>query len=210
MSFRPRNHRLPWSLGLLALLAVFLMVRWSVLDLDQHVRREGLSSQVYISARSVLIDHLDVETGMRGYLIGKRDEYLRPYHEGLGRLGADLDRLRAQVGDDPVESAHVDAMSRLSEGVLAEFVALFDASKEGGTTAARERFVAHSTKPAMDEIRSHLGAIQAEEQARVDRHARSLGRQMVNTLWLLDAASLLVGVILVSLASGIFAREAGP
>lgn len=202
MPFRPSSHRLPWSLGLLSLMAIFVMARWHVVDLDRYVRREGLSSQIYVASRSALIDLLDVETGVRGYLIATGDEFLRPYHEGLGRLTDDILRLRSRVGLDPLEAPHVGEAERLTARLLREFAAQVAMSRAEGIEAARRRFLANPTKPTMDDIRMHLAAVQAEEQSRLDHSRETLDRHLATTIWLLNSATIVTGIVLVSLASG--------
>lgn len=52
----------------------------------------------------------DVETGMRGYIIGKRDDLLAPYQTALAEFPGRGDALRRLVSDNPGQVANVDEL----------------------------------------------------------------------------------------------------
>jgi CHASE3 domain sensor protein len=207
LDIKPVQHRLYWStfFVVMALLAIF--VRHHVIQLNHEVRREGLSSQVYIVTRSVLLDVVNIETGLRGYLIVGNPEYLRPYHEGIGRLEVDLSRLSGLTTGDRAETPHVEATSEAILHLLSEFSSQVEAVEERSVEVARERFVANPTKPTVDLVRDHLLAIQVEEVRKIDEATATLNGQMIATLWMLN---LFVGVSVVLLIAMIIGIVASP
>src|SRR5947209_1876174 len=49
----------------------------------------------------VLLALVDAETGERGYLLTRRDDFLEPYNAALARLGGRVARLRELTRDNP-------------------------------------------------------------------------------------------------------------
>jgi len=60
-------------------------------------------------------DMLNIETGMRGFLLSGRKRYLKPYLEGIASIRGDLDRLRVLESDDPWEIERSVRMRTLIE-----------------------------------------------------------------------------------------------
>lgn len=207
---RPISHRKYWAAFFVSMTLLALIVRWHVVQLNREVRREGLSSRVYITTRSVLINILDVETGLRGYLIGGKPEYLRPYYEGLGRLSDDFARLKALTVTIQSEWPHVQATDQAVTHVLEEFRNQVEIGEEEGIEAARGRFIQFPTKPTIDLIRDHLLAIQVEETRKIDEAGRTLDAQMVATLWLLNAFVGISGILCFAMIAGLAASPTEP
>ncbi len=57
------------------------------------------------AANSVLASAIDMETGMRGYLLAGRDEFLAPYTNGQSAFGRQLAALQKTVADNPAQVA---------------------------------------------------------------------------------------------------------
>jgi methyl-accepting chemotaxis protein len=199
------NHRAYWCLFFVAMTILAFVVRYHVIELDKEVRREGLSSQVYICARTVLISVLDVETGLRGYEIVGKTEYLRPYHAGLSRLDSEVARLVSLTAHNTVEYAHAMAVRGISDEIIQEFSNQVAVAQESGVQAARDRFVKFPTKPSVDLVREHLLAIQVEEVRLIEEATDALNRQMLATKWLLNIFIAVSVFLLAAMTLGILA-----
>lgn len=196
------RHRVYWGLFLASMLAMGWQIRWHVMGLDAEVRREGLSNVAVVACRNVLVDHLDIETGLRGYLITGRREFLRPYHQGLGRADRDMATLETAVTALPDEAPHFEVVSTMSRDMLAEFSNQVTAADEEGLYAGQERFRQFPTKPAMDRLRSSLLAIQVEEDRRLAANMASLVRSMARTIFLINGFLIVLTVLLAAMATG--------
>src|ERR1700680_3300841 len=53
------------------------------------------SSMIQEDISSVLKDLTDMETGQRGYLLTENPSYLQPYADAKGRIGTEIEQLRA-------------------------------------------------------------------------------------------------------------------
>jgi CHASE3 domain sensor protein len=204
---RPRTL---WALFLGTWMVLTLVIRWHVRGLDMEVRREGLSSAAVVASRKTLIDHVDIETGLRGYLITGQREYLRPYHEGLGRLDQHLSDLRASVSSLPHEQAYFDSIAGLSRTICEEFVVQVNAGETISMERARQRFILHPTRPIMDKIRVALMAIQSEEERRLAINMVDLEQSLATTIFLVDAFAIVSGLLLLAMSMGFINPPEGP
>ncbi len=59
--------------------------------------------QVIIQANSILASAVDMETGMRGYLLAGKDEFLDPYNQGEKQFEEKLAALQTVVNDNPAQ-----------------------------------------------------------------------------------------------------------
>jgi methyl-accepting chemotaxis protein len=61
--------------------------------------------QVIAAANSILASAVDMETGMRGYLLAGRDDFLDPYTQGGARFTEQIAELQKTVSDNPAQVA---------------------------------------------------------------------------------------------------------
>jgi diguanylate cyclase (GGDEF)-like protein len=120
----------------------------------------------------VMDDLVDAETGVRGYLLTGRSEFLEPYSTGSAAVQGDLDRLGASLSQDgaggDLRSLRALVTERLS--ILADLKRDGD---EGRTDGPEVLSMLREGKIVMDDIRSTLDGMSAVEQARIDaREAR--------------------------------------
>lgn len=103
--------------------ALFAMARMadtsSWVDHTRKVLKEG---------QSVLSAAVDMETGMRGYLLAGREEFLEPYRAGAADAYARLNELRLTVSDNPPQVARLqeaeEVLRRWQEDVAEAQIAL--------------------------------------------------------------------------------------
>jgi len=66
-------------------------------------------------AQNVVAAAVDMETGMRGYLLAGKEEFLEPYNGGEGRLYAGIDDLQKTVSDNPGQVARLDEVRQVMQ-----------------------------------------------------------------------------------------------
>ncbi len=173
---KPVNHRWYWTLFLATIAILMVLINIYVQSLERQVKREGRASHTFVSARSVLIDMLDTETGLRGFLLAGHKEYLRPYHEAAGRLNSHIASLKATAVNNPTErAAATDAIAEITM-ILTEFSTQIDLvdTPGQGLEAAVQRFRNNPTKPLMDKIRAMIATVVAEETFRLNERQDTL------------------------------------
>jgi diguanylate cyclase (GGDEF)-like protein len=151
---------------LAAALAVLATALYLAID---HTRTIALRADDRAStAHEALIAMLDQETGLRGFLLTDREEFLDPYISGGRRLGRSMDTLADQSGGDR-ELLTLGADMRHT---AAQWHALAEGSIDDARRAGRERpavaEVVHR-KVLMDRFRTTQAALATRLQARSDR-----------------------------------------
>ena len=67
-------------------------------------------------SRAIIASAVDMETGLRGYLLAGQDEYLDPYFGGQERAYQALEDLRATVSDNPPQVARLTEAENVLRG----------------------------------------------------------------------------------------------
>ncbi|MGL1861751.1 MAG: CHASE3 domain-containing protein [Pseudodesulfovibrio sp.] len=65
---------------------------------------------VIISAKDILGDAVDMETGMRGYLLAGQEQFLDPYKNGSAKFDASVAELKQTVSDNSAQVKRLDQM----------------------------------------------------------------------------------------------------
>ena len=104
-----RNVGLPLGFGFLSAF-FFSGIVYYLLNINHAAERSVAEVAVAHETFKVLID---LESGMRGFLIAGEEEFLAPYIAGLPVFEQGLADLREQIGDDPVQVRRVDRIEAL-------------------------------------------------------------------------------------------------
>jgi signal transduction histidine kinase/CHASE3 domain sensor protein len=172
----------------------------------EQERTEAL--ETVLTASNVLTAVLDMETGLRGYALSNREEFLQPYVQGRSRYDTDLRELEQAVGHDEAGLRHVQSMARLmdtwQEEVAGPEVDLARTGDQAGVD--RVDSLGHG-KALIDEVRAELGALVSGEQARADalaaRAAVEASRARTTGLAAMLAAALVSTVLSRTMAASV-------
>jgi CHASE3 domain sensor protein len=147
-----------------------------------------------------LMAHLaDAETGVRGYVITGREDFLEPYTGGAAGAGTALAQLRQLTADNPGQQQRLAEMTPLIEQRLAGLRERIATRRDNGFDAAAKEMTLGGGKDVMDNIRRLVAAGDGAEAALLDRRAAEarassdLARDVI--LW-----GGLAGLVLVAVA----------
>ncbi len=160
-----RNIGLPLGLGLLGAVAFVAVINY-LLSAMQWVEH---TDQVIGNANETLKLSIDMETGMRGFLITGDERFLDPYEVAKPRIFNSLQSLRSMVEDNPQQVERIDRLIAL-QGAWNDFgKEMIDLRRtEGGY---RELIGNGRGKRLTDEIRKEFeDLIGAEQQLRMTRN----------------------------------------
>lgn len=150
----------------------------------------------------------DAETGQRGYIITKRDDFLRPYYEAQVSVPRELETLRRLTADNPDQQRRVDqlrplVLSRL--GILKQNLRL---SRTVGLSAAQEAIRQGTGKRLMDRIRRDIATMETSERSLLaKRSAAARTTSLIAGLTALVGAALLFGIVVRT--TGVIQRDIG-
>jgi signal transduction histidine kinase len=105
----------------------------------------------------------DAETGQRGFLLTGVVSYLEPYNAALAALPARLERLRTLTVDNPRQQERLAALDALIRRKAAELSATIVARETRGLELAARIVITDEGKRLMDQIRTLVNAMGAEE-----------------------------------------------
>ncbi len=69
------------------------------------------TNNVIIEAKQLLIYAIDMETGMRGYLLTGSDDFLEPYNLGYKNFFKQIEHLSKKVSDNPAQVSHLKTIN---------------------------------------------------------------------------------------------------
>ncbi len=80
----------------------------SIQTIDQASKWVNHTHEVIAAMNSTLASAVNMETGMRGYLLAGKDDFLSPYTSGKQQFNAQLAALREEVSDNPTQVQTLD------------------------------------------------------------------------------------------------------
>ena len=107
---------------------------------------------------------IDMETGMRGYVIAGDETFLEPYERAVPRIAGDLSSLREMVADNPRQVERVERMRALNDAWLA-FAKEVIEQKRSGNAQASDAIRLGRGKRMTDDLRDEFTSFGNTEQA---------------------------------------------
>jgi signal transduction histidine kinase/CheY-like chemotaxis protein len=153
---------------------------------DAQVRR-ALSIQTDIQTLHSLI--AEAATGVRGYLLTGRDEFLQPYRLSQQELPATLDALRRTIRDADV-TAHLQRIDALWERKQASLEELRQQGRQLSPVDLQAHLI--GSKGILDELRAEVQAMYVREAELVREYTAAARQAFRRTLWVNGVTSVLV------------------
>lgn len=171
---------------------------WQVSHLLTVTRRATQSDQVLAQAHRAYRLLIDQETGLRGYIITGKSDFLEPLREVESVLQPSLAKL-AQL-----DLAHAEQQQRVAE-LLTREAAWKQYSREvlaaRSSGQARQLVLSRQGKREMDVMRGVLEAFIRDEEAHRDRRRQAAAETASASLWLGGGLTLILGAILALVSS---------
>jgi methyl-accepting chemotaxis protein len=108
---------------------------------------------------------VDAETGQRGFIYTREEDFLEPYTHALEALGVSFSDLRLLIGDNREQLQKLDRVEELTQQKLDELAETIALKRSGQEQAAREVVLSRRGKSIMDDLRVQLNEmIQTENR----------------------------------------------
>ena len=140
----------------------------------------------------------DAETGQRGYLLTRNEEFLAPYNAAVGRvegLVADLKELKT---DDPRQLERIPAIEEAIKARLQTLATNIDVLRNEGRETLVQRALLEKGRGEMDRIRSLVREFEEAEQRRLSQRVAESAASSRNSILTFIAANLAVMLLLVA------------
>lgn len=175
-----------------ALAALFL---WQVTRLLDATRWVEHTDEVIKQANSTQKLLVDSETGLRGYLITGKPEFLEPYDTASRQLGPAFDELAGLVSDNPTQGEHLKNIIRPHYAQWLDYARAAIEIKESG--GDYQKHVSNGEgKRRMDAMRAEFSVLVNEEERLRDERSQGSRRATRLAVGTGGAAALLLGLIL--------------
>ena len=113
-NLKTRTKVLAGTLAPLALTAALAGVAlWGLLTLSDSAAWVSHTNRVISKADAIVASAVDMETGMRGYLLAGREEFLEPYNAGQARAYEQIGALQETVSDNPAQVARLGEVEQV-------------------------------------------------------------------------------------------------
>ena len=148
---------------------------------------------------------LDLETGVRGYVITGEERFLDPWNSARADFGATAGSLERTVGDDPTQISEIDKVVRAVDSYIRDYATPLVSRVRRGDPSASSIAVTAEGKARMDRIRAQFTGLRARERALVAARqdsAESASRRAITLAIVGFGASVLI----VLLFTGYLAR----
>jgi PAS domain S-box-containing protein len=178
-----------------------LFVRQTTIQSEQKVEH---IQEILQQSRSLMVDMLDAETGVRGYFISRQAEFLTPYAQGAARLPMTVDRLNLLVRDRPSQIAQIATIERLAQQKLMILNDGIDRVRNGKVQTDASGLPvlrSYEGKLVMDRFRKSLAEFQSQQELALEVNSRDL-----QNLRDLNIMVIVMGVAIGGLGAAIAAR----
>lgn len=166
-----RILRVSLFIPVLVMLAMAGIVAWEVMQLRTALGWVDHTDQAIAEARLTFRSMVDEETGLRGYLLTRREEFLQPYNEALPRVQAELGKLPQLVADNPEQLQRIQQLQSSYDKWLAYCKSMLG-QESALTSGSFETNI--QGKQLMDDIRAQMEEFMSTEyQLRQERVRRS-------------------------------------
>jgi signal transduction histidine kinase len=204
---RGLTRRMLLASGLLAIVvgASFLILLLAITNLRDATQERRETRQALIAADELQRHVIDLETGVRGFVITREGRFLEPWNEARAAFPEQASALEGLVADDPVQLARARRIARAGVSYVQDYgTPLLDAVRRNDPSA---RSVARTDegRRRVDTMRADFRSFAAAARATLEEReadADSAGRRALAA----GGVGLAGSILLVLLFTGYLAR----
>jgi two-component system chemotaxis sensor kinase CheA len=193
---------LGYVLILICLGLALLVVSSRVTDLQKEVSYvSSHDMDVHDQSHSLLKHMLDMETGMRGYVLTGNEQYLDPYYEGSRNWQVTYDHIHQLISDNPSQVKNLEGIEETIQSWLTtsgEYVIRM--KKENNTAAINEFFKQNTGKKSMDQLRTQLDTFLVAEKALTSTRVEQISKSNYNLKVVLFTILGLISIVAIVVA----------
>lgn len=181
--------------GFLLLIAAFLLV---ILGLRNSAASSALVRHTYevkntLSDLQIAVER--AEASRRGYIIAPTPYRLQTYRLWSPRILEGINRLEAQVVDNPQQIARIEAIRPIVVRELTELDLSMDLATGGRRDEALQRFASTNTLSNVQEIRDRATEIEKVEDRLLAQRLTTADRQLLVLKWLLVVTGVMLALV---------------
>ena len=204
MSFKNLNVRTKIASGIgIPLVLALIVGMLSLMNINSMVRTEKWVEHTYYvigEARGILASAVDMETGIRGYLLAGKDEFLEPYQAGKEATYEAISMLQERVSDNPAQVERLTEVEMILKEWQAEVIEPAIAlRRQVGDTKTMDDMAGlvgeARGKSYFDRFRRVMADFVGEEQALMEQRQDANARMIKATITSIIGSTLAAFVI---------------
>jgi len=200
-----RGQALSWLLVLLVGSVVFLSINRNATSTNQQKQTQAQLTQIEV----IQSDVVDLETGMRGYLLTANTQFLEPFSRARASINQDINTERALLATDGQSAETVRAQGEMLNTIQTQInlwlTSIADpeiANIRGNANAAVNLPLQVRGKSIIDGIRTTIDTYRADETTILDARTNAADRTLAILKWVTAAG--LLGAVIVSFLSSLW------
>ncbi|MGE6319589.1 methyl-accepting chemotaxis protein [Pseudomonas oryzihabitans] len=202
------SHKLKLGFGaILVIILALILAAWQGFNqVNQAVRQNIHSYHVLQDSDAALLALVNMETGMRGFALTGKEEFLDPLNKGEQQFAEQLQELTQLTRDNPAQQADLtqlgQAKQQWSNGSVQQILTLRRQVNAGTQPldALTARIATAQDKGKMDGMRDVLAQIKARESRLLDSRTQSMDDAKQQAMAILISGGLLATLLALGIA----------
>ncbi|MFJ5759351.1 CHASE3 domain-containing protein [Neobacillus sp. NPDC093182] len=159
--------------------------------------------EVHNLANQIQKNVLDIETGMRGYVITGNEEYLEPYNTASRNWLDNYNTLHSLLADNGTQQRNLEEMKPLIlNWITGSAEHVVNQKKENNQAALDEHFTENKGKKMTDELRAHFDTFLENQKNLTNERVEKLSQDNNNLK--ITLYGLIIVVTLITIATAVF------
>ncbi len=152
-----------FMLAAIALVSVLVIFYYNVQKVKSTNDLVEHTQEVLHKSDNVLMDIINIETGLRGYLLTRNEIFLEPFYNSVTTINSNITALAVLTKDNPNQKPRIDSLKKLSDERLLLTKAVIEERKHNGLNETEIIVAVGKGKTLTDKIRSIVALINWEE-----------------------------------------------
>lgn len=172
----------------------------SIKKLQRNAEEIYDTEQIINISNQILQDHLNVETGVRGFVVTGNPAFLEPSNQSADKISLQIDHLRQMLNGKWEQLRRVDSLEFYAQGKSVFMRNLVEMRKQN-FEMARENIVSGNGKMLMDQIRSVIGQINDTENLNYSQFQLRNDQSSQRTILIIMTSSMIILILVLILLS---------
>lgn len=178
----------------------------NTVSLQQAIEWQKRTQEVLLKLDETLTLTLDIEAGVRGFIVTGNDTYLDPYNRARQKIPQNVAQLRALTAGNAEQAAELDRLEVFLKANTEDAARKVDLRKSEGYEQAILEVPGAQSKIQTESIRTSIERLKAAELGQLQQREQRLDNGLYWTIWILIISSL-AGIISLAWANFVVWRE---
>lgn len=162
--------------------------------------QERQSYDVLASLDDTMLQALDMESSVSGFVISGNETYLAPYDRAKPKVGPNIIKLKAAASKNAVKADEIEKLEGAYNGFSSDLAQLITLRKQNGFDTSITTLPNAQRKAFLTQMRSSIEKLKAEELSELRQNELNFDRGLTRTIWILIISSF-AGIVALGCAN---------